>query len=129
MTAADTPPKKRASYIGVPQMFDLNFACRAVVEAYGYSCYLVGSSLDRRDYRDVDIRCILPDDEFDRLFPKLSCPDFMQGRLALLNAAISQWLASRSGLPIDFQFQRRTEANAEYKGVRNAIGMCMWGNE
>jgi len=39
--------------------FCLNLACRALAEAFGYYVFLVGSSLERRDYRGVDIRCIL----------------------------------------------------------------------
>jgi hypothetical protein len=39
-------------------------------------------------------------------------------------SSISEWLAKRSGLPIDFQIQRRTDANKEYGGqLRNAIGL------
>ena len=33
------------------------------------------------------------------------------------------WLARQSGLPIDFQIQRRTEANIQYPGQRQALGM------
>lgn len=104
-------------------MFNLNAACLMLTEAYGYHLYHVGSSLDRRDFRDVDLRMILPDEEFDTLFPHVGGPDHMRGRLALFNAAISGWVAERTGLPIDFQFQRCTEANAEFDGNRSAMGM------
>ena len=61
--------KKRANWLPAPAFFNLNQACRVLTEAFGHHVYLVGSSLARRDHRDVDVRCILPDEEFDRLFP------------------------------------------------------------
>jgi hypothetical protein len=34
---------------------------------------------------------------------------------------VSEWAAARTGLPIDFQFQRASEAN-EFDGRRNGVG-------
>jgi hypothetical protein len=60
---------------------------------------------------------MLDDKEFDAILGK------NKTRLRLLNASISEWLAARTGLNIDFQFQRTTEANAEFGGRRrNAMG-------
>jgi hypothetical protein len=116
----------RANWIGAPQMFDLNMACGAVAQAYGPDLYLVGSSLVRRDFRDVDIRCILDDADFDRRFPDYHHgAGYLNAEWALLCAAISMWLSARSGLPVDFQFQRRTQANAEFEGQRSAVGMTI----
>lgn len=118
--------KKRPYYLGAHEFHALNQACRQIAEAYGYA-YLVGSCLDRPDYRDVDVRCILDDDEFARLFPgtegEARITHEHSARLALLNASISLYLSRITGLPIDFQFQQRTLANAKYPGRRNAIGM------
>lgn len=37
---------------------------------------------------------------------------------------ISGWLSARSGLPVDFQIQRMTDANAEYPDQpRCALGL------
>ena len=113
----------RANYIGAPAFFDLGQACRVLVDAYGPHVYLVGSSLERRDYRDVDVRCILPDEEFDRLFPGIGAAHYLDPRWSVMASAYSHWLGMRSGLPVDFQFQRRTEANAEYAGQRSALGL------
>ncbi len=77
--------------------------------------YLVGSALDRPDYRDVDVRLILADDVFDRLASVVE----IQG----LNIGFSLWGQRVTGLPIDFQVQRMTEANAENEGRRHPIGM------
>src|SRR5258708_26539824 len=99
-------PFKRATFIGVPDFFNLNLAAGVLNDAFGYNTYLVGSAMERKDYRDVDVRCILYDEEYDRLFP----PSFAgETRIrnqnvnplwTLMCAAISEWLANRTGLKI-----------------------------
>ena len=117
---------KRANYIGAPEMFLLNQACRPLTDAFGPHLYLVGSSLERRDYRDVDVRCILPDEEFDHLFPGAFGVNYgLHALWSVMCSSISLMLARHSGLPIDFQIQRRTEANKEYDGQRAALGMFL----
>ncbi len=106
----------RATYLTPHEMFSLQHGCRVLSAAFGFHTYQVGSSLERADYRDVDLRCILDDDEYDRVIG----PN--KHRLRLLNAALSEWLAKHTALPIDFQFQRMTEANAEFDGRRNFVG-------
>lgn len=76
----------------------------------GYGIFHVGSSLTRADWRDVDVRTMLQDEEFDRLFGGNRL------RLKFLNVTISEWLTARTGLPVDFQFQRASDANAEFGG-------------
>lgn len=111
----------RVNYLLPYQFFSLNQACRPLDEAFGMGLgiFQVGSSLCRKDYRDVDVRCILADDEFKQMFP--------QGeRSALWNvicSSISLWLAQQTGLPIDFQIQQQTAANKEFDGRRNALGI------
>ena len=110
-------PKRRASHLSVAEQFNLQQACQALRLAFGINTYHVGSSLNRADYRDVDLRCILPDEEFDAFIGRRYTP-----KHHLLNVAISEWLAARSGLPIDFQFQRQTEANLENPdGMRSSV--------
>ena len=111
------PEKHRVSWLTVSQAYSLNVVCRPLA-AIGYGTFHVGSSLDNPNYHDVDLRCMLPDDEYDRMFDS----DRGDGFLLFLNAAISEWISSRTGLPIDFQFQRATEANATFTGRRNAVG-------
>lgn len=126
--APDPEPPKRANYIGAPHFFELNNACRVLVDAFGYHIYLVGSALDRRDYRDVDVRAILPDEEYARLFPGLSGNPSLNAMWSLLCSSISLWLAQRTGLPIDFQIQQQTEANAanaHRRGKRHPLGMFL----
>lgn len=106
----------RATYLNVPQMFALEHACRLLSAAYGFRTYLVGSVLQRPDFRDVDLRCILDDAEYDATIGT------NKTRLRLMNAALSEWIAARTSLNIDFQFQKQTEANAEFSGPRSFMG-------
>jgi hypothetical protein len=108
----------RVNYLTVAQNFALETALQ-VLNAAGCGCYLVGSVMERADYRDVDLRCILADDDFKTRFGG------SRVRVRLMNAALSEWIASRTGLPIDFQFQSQSEA-ALYKGCpRNAMGILI----
>lgn len=116
----------RANWVGAPEMYNLDLAVCSLAEAFGSHFYHVGSSLQRRDWRDVDVRCILPDDEYDRLFPLAVVgvhSQFRDARLLAMNAAFSEWLRKACGLPVDFQFQRQTQANEEFPGTRSALGM------
>ena len=122
----------RANYLPSPHYYALNMACTVVNRAFpGFGCYLVGSSLVRRDYRDVDVRFIMGDADYDRMF-RVAAKDADSGRAGWLNAywsllcvALSKWLAEQSGLPIDFQIQRQTQANAQHRGRRNPIGIII----
>ena len=86
---------------------------------------MVGSCLATKDFRDVDIRLILEDSEFYRLFPWQ--PPDPRGKMndphwELICNSISEWMRLRTGLPIDFQVQQMTAANATYDGPRHAMG-------
>lgn len=68
--AAKAKPRKKFNYVGAPAVFALELAVAQVWQAFGgFGCYLVGSCLERRDWRDVDVRMILSDEEFAQLFP------------------------------------------------------------
>lgn len=113
---------RAASYLSPPDFQRLDLACYAIYRAYG-AAYLVGSVLTRKSFRDIDLRCILSDDEYDRMFP----PDDRDSprKLCLLNIALSRMIADQAQVPwpIDFQFQRMTDANAEFDGMRNPMGV------
>lgn len=111
------------------QMFLLDLACKPIAEAFS-APYLVGTAVQRQDYRDVDVRLILGDDEYDALADAMP-----QGTrsLAFLGLAVGQYLASLTDLPIDFQFQRQTEANERHcldsgGTSRNPMGVRSLGN-
>lgn len=116
----------RANYLPAPESFLLNQACLAVNSAFGgFGCYLVGSSLVRRDYRDVDVRYVMGDDEFDRLFPGAAHHPQINALWSLMCSSIALLLKQQTGLPIDFQIQRQTEANAKFSGPRNPLGIFL----
>jgi len=114
----------RHTWLTVPELYRLSTACVPICEVFGRPPYLVGSVLARRDYRDVDLRLILDDDDFARRFPdRIS--------LRFLNALISEQLARTTALPIDFQFQSWTENLAEQtasEGNPMPVGMkeALW---
>lgn len=118
---------KRANYIAAPHYFNLNQACRTLTEAFGFNVYLVGSALTTRDHRDVDVRCILPDEHYARLFPGLSGNPSLNALWSVMCSSISLWLSQATGLPVDFQIQQQTEANAEFPGAagRHPLGIFL----
>lgn len=124
--ALKAPPPKRdkSCYVGAPAIFALELACQDLNRAFGgYGCYLVGSALERADWRDVDVRMILDDEEFAALFPKAGTHWEFDTRWLVMTVAISERLSKLTGLPIDFQFQPQSHANEVHKGRRNALGL------
>lgn len=125
---SETEKRKKAVYVGAPACFALEQACQHVNDAFadGYGCYVVGSALERPDWRDVDVRLIMPDEEFQKLFPtaKIECEAWeFDPRWLLLTISISDWLKKQTGLPVDFQFQPQSHANKRHAGPRNAVGI------
>lgn len=118
--------RKKGIYVGAPACFALELACQHLDAAFGdgsFGCYVVGSALERADWRDVDVRMILEDEAFARLFPSAGNNWEFDARWLVLTVSISAWLSKESGLPIDFQMQPQTHANAQHKGARNAVGL------
>jgi hypothetical protein len=128
-----SPKTSKVNHVGAPKVFALELACQHINEAFdseGFGCYLVGSCLQRPDWRDIDIRFIMPDEEFAKLFPIPGSwlPHQVwiwehDPKWLLLTVSISEHLSKLTGLPVDFQFQPQTYANERYKGMRQAIGM------
>ena len=108
---------KRRCGLSTHDLYLLNEVCQQIDEALGMP-YLVGTAATDQDYRDVDVRVLLDDDEFDAIFaarPKL---------WDLLCFTVSHYLRDVTGLPVDFQVQRRTEANERFGGMfRNPLAM------
>lgn len=109
---------RRTDQLATHEMYELDDACQLISKAFGHP-YLVGSaSIDGRlDYRDVDVRLILSDEDFDALIGD------NRSRWELLSLAIGDFLRLRTRLPIDFQIQRQTEANEKHDKPRNPMGM------
>lgn len=126
MTSSDVPAvpeprSRRTNYLGMTHVVLLDLAVSPIVEAFDGHPYLVGSVLRRSDYRDVDVRLILFDEDYDRRFPPGR--DDTPALWSLLCLSISTWLQQQTGLPVDFQIQRMSEANEQYDGYRHALGI------
>lgn len=111
-----TRPGGHSVYLSTLELHELDEACKPICEGFDATPYLVGSANERPDFRDVDVRLILDDQEYDALFEKR--PQFW----ALLSRVISTYLRTRTNLPIDFQIQRQTDANARHNKPRNPLG-------
>jgi len=113
----------RANYLLLPDYHALNFACRPI-SRLGYGCFLVGSCLERADFRDVDVRTILSDEQWAAWFPEADPEHPARDPLwAFLCVSVSFHLQRCSGLPIDYQIQQQSTANAAYPGRRSALGL------
>lgn len=98
--------KAQESMIGGPETESLSHAVAIIEEAFGAKCYLVGSATESTEYRDVDIRMVLPAAAYDALFGKVQLRARYSPFWSLLHVAISEYLQKRTGLPVDFQIQR-----------------------
>jgi len=99
---------------GMPAGIWLNKFGLIVRDYFGHTAYHVGSSLKTKDWRDVDVRLLLPDDEFEAQFGKVQ--GYVNPKLAAIELAFSTLGTHMTGLPIDFQVQTLTHANDQYGG-------------
>jgi hypothetical protein len=107
----------RATYMQLADLALLNDWAdhlRQMFPPPAFTPMLVGSALTRADYRDVDVRVILPYDAWERL------ADVMDVRR--LNVTLSLWGRTATGLPIDCQVQSQYEADNERKNPRRPLG-------
>ncbi len=112
--------KRACGGLTTDELYRLDHACALICDAFDHEPpYLVGSAQEGDGaYRDVDVRLILEDGTFDVLF------DGNRARWELLCLAIGDYLRKATGLPIDFQIQRMTEANEKHPGKqRNPLGL------
>jgi hypothetical protein len=116
--------KSRTDLLTTTEMYELDRACQLISKAFGgRPPYLVGTAgVGGADsYRDVDVRMMLDDEDF-----AAACPT--RERWELLCLSVSAYLSSRTGLPIDFQVQRKDEALAQFGDKpRNPLGLLGHG--
>ena len=122
--------------VGWPAIQKLTEFGSQVWSAFGHPPYHVGSSLTgdfstdrskRREWFDVDVRLILPDDEYEAWgLGKPNLPH-SNGKWISLCWAYSELGRAMTGLPVDFQIQQQTLANEEFPSVdgclRSALGI------
>lgn len=110
--------------VGMPAALVLHEFGSQVWAAFGHPPYHVGSSLENKTgWRDVDVRLILPDAEYEAMdLGKPNLPHRNEKWVALCRA-FSALGKEMTGLPIDFQIQQMTRANEEFPGDRSALGL------
>lgn len=103
------------SGVGMPAGLYLQKFGEIVADAFGEIPYQVGSSLPSKGtpWRDVDVRLILDDERYEREFGNWANPHG-EPRWVAMTLAFSALGKNMTGLPIDFQIQQRTDANAKY---------------
>ncbi|HET7025078.1 MAG TPA: hypothetical protein VFI39_07745 [Gemmatimonadales bacterium] len=113
------------SHAGMPASLALDEFGALVEAVFGEHPYHVGSSVTEKHWRDVDVRLILDDEQYDRWgFGHVNEP-FINGKWIALVRAFSALGKEMTGLPIDFQIQRQTQANGQYQGPRHALGLTV----
>lgn len=107
--------------VGMPQAMYLDLFGRIVHDAFGTFPYLVGSATQGKQWRDVDVRLILDDEEYARLIGDIR-QEAANPRWQALNMAFAALGKHITGLPIDFQIQQQTDANLKFpKQQRHAL--------
>ena len=114
--------------VGMPQALMLEEFGSQVWSAFGQPPYMVGSATHSKNWRDVDVRLILDDAEYEAL--GLGKPEdcSRNGKWVALCLAFSALGKQMTGLPIDFQIQQQSKANKDYpidlgKHPRHALGL------
>lgn len=99
---------------------------QVVNDAFGssFGVYHVGSSLKGKVWRDVDVRLILDDAEYEAMGfgdPAHPHQNLKWCSLVLAYSALGKQM---TGLPIDFQIQQQTTANKQFPSAgRSALGI------
>lgn len=108
--------------LGEPEHMKLAAACQLVADALNETCYMVGSATESREFRDVDVRVIMDDENFDSLFgPSRAFKPFQ----VLFSISVSTWLREVTGLPVDFQVQRRSDVSqADWDKERDPLNIA-----
>lgn len=101
---------RKVCYLTGAELMRLNDACIRIHQAFGLSPYLVGSATRESTYRDVDVRTWLFDDEFDVLF---GGKEFFWSLFCL---AVSEYLRTATGLPVDYQVQKLSVVQEKFAG-------------
>jgi len=109
--------------VGMPADLWLHEFGSQVWAAFGHGPYLVGSALTQKSgWRDVDVRLILPDREYEDLGLGDPGQPHVNGKWVSLCLAYAALGRSMTGLPVDFQIQQQSRANGEFDGPRSFLG-------
>lgn len=109
--------------VGMPAELLLHEFGSQVWAFFGHPPYQVGSSLAGKQWRDVDVRLILPDTEWEEMGLGYPETPHTNGKWVSLCLAYSALGKQMTGLPIDFQIQQQSFANETFAGTRSALGV------
>lgn len=104
--------------VGMPQLLVLNAWGSLVQDALGERPYLVGSAATSKQWRDVDVRVMLDDDDFAAMFGEPWASAAWSPKWCAFCMAFAAWGREFTGLPIDFQIQPMSHANERHDGPR-----------
>lgn len=113
--------------VGMPFSILLHTFGEHVYRAFGHMAYWVGSSLgpEKTAWRDVDVRLLLPDDVYESMgFGAVKDYPHNTHTNARWVSTVLAWSCFGkhiTGLPIDFQIQPLSWANAKEPGSRGAL--------
>lgn len=111
---------------GMPTSLYLDQFGSHVYDVFDDFPYLVGSALRGKKWRDVDVRLILADEEYEEWGfgdPRYTHRNEKWVAMVLAFSALGKHM---TGLPIDFQIQQRSYANELYPFYRSALGIVPW---
>lgn len=112
--------------VGMPATLYLEEFGYQIWAAFGHYPYHVGSSVFNKVWRDVDVRLILEDGEYEQMDLGDPKQPHMNKKWVALTLAFSALGKQITGLPIDFQIQQQSYANTTYSQsdgcVRSALG-------
>jgi hypothetical protein len=100
--------------VGSPAWLDLLRFGELLFEVFGARAYLVGSAAKGKEFRDVDVRVMLEEDDFVRWFGETGFALAHSPKWNGICVAFSYLGARNTGLNIDFQVQPLTLANGKY---------------
>jgi hypothetical protein len=118
--------ERRGVGTGMPASLFLDEFGSQVWSFFGGPPYLVGSAMYGKNWRDVDVRVILDDEEYEKMGLGDPGDPHRNEKWVSLVLAYSALGKAMTGLPIDFQIQQRTQANKEYPSPehpRSALGI------
>lgn len=113
--------------VGMPADLYLEEFGHQIWAAFGHTAYHVGSSVFGKKWRDVDVRLLLPDEEYERLGLGDPAHPHENAKWVSLVMAYAALGRAMTGLPIDFQIQQQSYANEHYSSkegcIRSALGV------
>ena len=118
------------NHVGMPAALLLDHWGLMLYETFGEYAYLVGSAAEKRGWRDVDVRVILDEADYESWFPGSErSPGCVNARWSAITASFSLWGKAMTGLPVDFQVQLRSKVSeADWEKPRIPIGLYVTPN-